>query len=83
MENIREFSIKNHFLVEIDNKGDLASTNKQSTWSWDIYIAVNEHEEYRGKALAPGKGIEVPWITLTSSDMLEEMISHCENCMPR
>jgi len=82
MENIREFTIKNHFLVEINNAG-ADSTNKLRTWSWDIYIAVNEQQEYRGKALAPGQGVEVPWTVLEESDLLAEMIEHCEKLMPK
>lgn len=83
MENIREFQIKNHFLVEIDNVGSEDSTNKLRTWSWDIYIAANDQEEYRGKALAPGQGVEVPWTSLVQEDLLAEMIEHCEKLMPK
>jgi hypothetical protein len=83
MENIREFTIKNHFLVEIDNLAVSECTNKFKTWSWDIYIAANDKQEYRGKALAPGRGVEVPWTVLDSQDFLEEMIEHCEQRMPK
>ncbi|MFC0559439.1 hypothetical protein [Halalkalibacter alkalisediminis] len=82
MDNIREFTIKNHFLVEIDNAG-VESTNKLKTWSWDIYIAANDQQEFRGKALAPGQGVEVPWTTLEKQDVLAEMIEHCEKLMPK
>ncbi|GAE33244.1 hypothetical protein [Halalkalibacter akibai] len=83
MENIREFTVKNHFLVEIDNHAVQDGAGKLKTWSWDIYIAANDKAEYRGKALAPGKGIEVPWITLATENYLEEMIAHCEKRMPQ
>ncbi|WP_332695798.1 hypothetical protein [Halalkalibacter lacteus] len=83
MDNIREFKVKNHYLVEIDNQGDLDYRQKVKTWSWDIYIAANDHQEYRGKALAPGKGIEIPWTELSKADLLEEMIEICERQMPK
>ncbi len=83
MDNINEFKVKNYYLVEIDNVGDVESRNEGKTWSWDIYIAANENEEYRGKALAPGRGIEVPWTALVKGDFLEEMIEICEEQMPK
>lgn len=68
---------KKHYLAEIDYK------NRLERWSWDIYIASNENKEYVGKAMAPGKGIEVPWTVLEQKDYLGEMIEICEELMPK
>ena len=76
-ELIGNFKMKNYYLAEIDHAGD-----KLKSWSWDIYIAANDKKEYKGKALAPGKGIEIPWTSLGGQNVLEEMMSLCEQKMP-
>jgi hypothetical protein len=81
LDNIKEFKVKNHYLVEIDNLGNLDFRECLKRWSWDIYIASNDNHEYRGKALAPGKGVEVPWTKLRKADLLEEMIEICKRKM--
>ncbi|MBP3950079.1 hypothetical protein [Bacillus suaedae] len=68
---------KKHYLAEIDYK------NCSERWSWDIYIVANENQEYLGKALAPGKGVEIPWTLLGQKDYLGEMIEICEELMPK
>ncbi|MDT8858669.1 hypothetical protein N0O92_00405 [Alkalihalobacillus sp. MEB130] len=83
MENHKEFTVQNHYLVEIEQTRGVVSSDNFKTWSWDIYIARNEQEQYRGRALAPGKGIEIPWMELSKEDVLEEMISICEQQMPK
>ncbi|KHF41132.1 hypothetical protein [Halalkalibacter okhensis] len=82
MENHKEFTVKNHYLVEIKQTGEAVKDNLKA-WSWDIYIAMNEDQQYRGRALAPGKGVEIPWTELSKSDVLEEMITICEQEMPK
>ncbi|MFC0559436.1 hypothetical protein [Halalkalibacter alkalisediminis] len=77
-EVIGNFKVKNYYLAEIENVGD-----KLKSWSWDIYIAANDKMEYKGKALAPGKGIEVPWTSLGGQDVLEEMMDLCAQQMPK
>jgi hypothetical protein len=79
LENMRGFTIKNYYMADINHVKD--SENKR--WSWDIYIAANDNEEYRGKALAPGKGVEIPWTPLVEKDFLEEMMAICEQVMPK
>ncbi|TWI59910.1 hypothetical protein [Halalkalibacter nanhaiisediminis] len=79
-EHTKGLTVKNHYLAEIDYIGEREYKNK---WSWDIYIAANEKEEYHGKALAPGKGIEIPWTPLAGQDLLEEMMDMCEQQMPK
>ncbi|GAE33238.1 hypothetical protein [Halalkalibacter akibai] len=72
-----DFKFKKHYLAEIDHVGE-----KLKSWSWDIYIAANDKQEYRGKALAPGQGIEIPW-TPIGENILEEMMALCEQQMPK
>ncbi|TWI55271.1 hypothetical protein [Halalkalibacter nanhaiisediminis] len=83
MNNVKEFTVQNYYLVEIDHVGGVDPRNKVTKWSWDVYIATNEKEEYRGKALAPGRGVEVPWTVLGKKDLLEEMIEMCQQHMPK
>ncbi len=71
-----DFKVK-HYLAEIDHVSD-----KLKSWSWDIYIAANE-KEILGKALAPAQGVEVPWTPLGGHDLLEEMMTICEEQMPK
>ncbi|MDT8860365.1 hypothetical protein N0O92_08975 [Alkalihalobacillus sp. MEB130] len=77
---MKNLKVKNHYLAEIEHTGE---KNYKNRWSWDIYIAADENEEYRGKALAPGKGIEIPWTKLTGKDLLAEMMGLCESQMPK
>ncbi|WP_088106104.1 hypothetical protein [Halalkalibacter urbisdiaboli] len=77
--NKEEFKVQNYYLVEIENTDERYD---KSRWSWDIFIAANENQEYRGKALAPGKGIEIDWTPLVGNDLLAEMMGLCESQMP-
>jgi hypothetical protein len=77
----RGFTIKNYYLAEIDQVGNEEYRSNIDRWSWDIYIAANENSEYQGKAVAPGKGIEVPWTPLAGQDYLEEMMGICQQQM--
>ncbi|GAE27432.1 hypothetical protein JCM9140_3579 [Halalkalibacter wakoensis JCM 9140] len=80
MENEKDFVVKNHYLVEINQARQENVKQNLKTWSWDIYIAMNGEQQV-GRALAPGKGIEIPWTQLTKYDGLEEMIEICEQQM--
>ncbi|WP_413378255.1 hypothetical protein [Alkalihalobacillus sp. 1P02AB] len=74
----RDFKVKNHYLAEIDRTEGPEYYSSPERWSWDIYIAADHNKELHGKALAPGKGIEVPWTPLIEADALQEMMEKCE-----
>lgn len=80
MKRKNEYKVQNYYLAEIDQVEKGKSVLKMDRWSWDIYIAANENKEYQGKAVAPGKGIEIPWTPL-GKDFLEEMMGICQRKM--
>ncbi|MEH6858745.1 hypothetical protein [Priestia megaterium] len=79
MENRRVFPVREHFLVEIDEVKPNGNMGLMTyTWSWDVYIASNTDDEYKGMAIAREKNVRVPWTTLTEHEYFNELINLCE-----
>lgn len=68
-------------LVEIENKksvGNIGTTTE--VWKWEITIA-DKGEVYKGKAVVPGRKVELPWIQILGLQPLEKMINMCKKYM--
>jgi hypothetical protein len=85
VENRRVFPVENHYLVEIDKVSTVGTIGTRTeTFSWDIYIASNKREEYRGRATCSHKKhLNISWTNLMidKKTPLDEMIEICERLM--
>jgi glyoxylate utilization-related uncharacterized protein len=76
--NILEYQVREHYTLTIDD----LDGNSRKIWNWEILIAENSAERYRGKAYDSVKGIEIPWAMLTNvrktpyEQMLDKIIAY-------
>ncbi|KAF0822526.1 hypothetical protein V7200_03625 [Cytobacillus firmus] len=81
MSQIRRYDVRDHYLLEIDDVfygGDNGKIYK--TWSWEVYIAVNDME-YKGMAIERSKNEIIPWTTLLEHEYGNEIIKLCQERM--
>lgn len=75
--NILKYQVREHYTLTID---DLDGRSGQ-IWNWEILIADNASERYRGKAYDSSKSVEIPWAMLTNirktpyEEMLDKIIA--------
>lgn len=82
MESRRKYQVIEHYLIEIDNVKSFGSNGTMTnTFSWDVYIAVNDQDEYKGRAVEIAKNISLPWTSLKEHLYLDEMINYIERTM--
>ena len=75
----RIFQVEKHYLVELDvYVNSIKSDEIEKVLIWDIYIASDGAEKYKGRAIESTGEYEVPWIELREIDLLQEMIGHCQ-----
>lgn len=75
----RVFPVEKHYLVEIDKyRNAIESDEVEKVFVWDIYIASDGKENYRGKAIESTGEYKIDWIELDEIDLLQEMIRHCQ-----
>ena len=75
----RIFKVESHYVVEVDEYVNaIESEEVERIRVWDIYIASDGKEHYKGYAIDNTGEYKVPWVDLDDVDLLQEMIEHCQ-----
>ena len=75
------YNLMNHF-VEIEKTKNIGTIGTSAEiWNWEISIANNKEDVYKGTASERDRKVTLGWMELQSDKPLTEMIEACKRYM--